>query len=71
MSCRAVGVEGVGAERVDVLEDRGRKPGELVGGGLAWELVEGELGVDRVPVDDRVGDQVQAVRLGGLALERV
>jgi hypothetical protein len=54
-----------------VLEQRRRQPGELVAGGLVAKLVEGELDVDRVPVDDRVGDEVQAVRLGRLALERV
>ena len=35
------------------------------------EVVERELGVDRVPVDDRVGNDVQAVRLDRLALEGV
>jgi hypothetical protein len=41
-----------------VLEQRRREPGELVVGGRAWELLEGKLGVDRVPVDDGVGDEV-------------
>jgi len=48
-----------------------RQPRELNGVGLTFELVEGALDVDRVPIDDRVGDEVQAVRLGGLALERM
>ena len=52
-------------------KQRWREAGALVAGGLGRELVEGVLGVDRVPVDDRVGDKVQAVRLGGLALEGV
>ena len=54
-----------------MLEDRRREPRELVAGGLVAELVERVLDVGRVPVDDRVGDKVQAVRLRGLALERV
>ncbi len=52
-------------------KQRWREAGALVAGGLGRELVEGVLGVDRVPVDDRVGDKAQAVRLGGLALEGV
>jgi hypothetical protein len=36
----AVGVEDVGAERVDVLEDRRCEPAELVAGGLVLEVVE-------------------------------
>ena len=54
-----------------MLEDRWGEPGEFAAGGLVAEFVEGVLDVDGVPVDDRVGDEVQAVRLGGLALERV
>jgi len=53
-----------------VLEERGRQACALVGG-RGREGFEGALGVDGVPVDDRVGDEVQAVRLGGLALEGV
>jgi hypothetical protein len=64
-------IEGDRTERVDVLKQRWREAGALVAGGLGREGVEGVLGVDRVPVDDRVGDEVQAVRLGGLALEGV
>ncbi len=54
-----------------MLEERRGESGELVAGGLVAEFVECPLDVDRVPVDDRVGDEVQAVRLRGLALERV
>jgi len=54
-----------------VLKQRWREAGALVAVGLGRKRVEGVLGIDRVPVDDRVGDEVQAVRLGGLALEGV
>jgi RimJ/RimL family protein N-acetyltransferase len=35
-----------------VLEQGRREPSELVAGEIVWEVVEGVLGVDRVPVDD-------------------
>jgi hypothetical protein len=41
-----------------VLEQGRCEPSELVAGEIVWEVVEGVLGVDRVPVDDRVGDEV-------------
>jgi len=35
-----------------VLEQGRCEPSELVAGEIVWEVVEGVLGVDRVPVDD-------------------
>jgi hypothetical protein len=37
-----------------VLEQGRCEPSELVAGEIVWEVVEGVLGVDRVPVDDRL-----------------
>jgi hypothetical protein len=41
-----------------VLEERRGEPGELVVVRVVAEFVECALYVDRVPVDDRVGDEV-------------
>jgi hypothetical protein len=45
-----------------VLEQGRCEPSELVAGEIVWEVVEGVLFVDRVPVDDRLA--------GGRRLER-
>jgi hypothetical protein len=49
-----------------VLEQGRCEPSELVAGEIVWEVVEGVLGVDRVPVDDPLtGLRARSLRKAG------